>query len=163
MNERTAKIALGTTVVVLGGLGLWKWRNAQRDQKASTIFTRLQQLLDDASGQLQWEKAFDVGYPRTLPKRSNQSLLVLKPQVALRYANKIHSAWGSWYQGGDDEAKVYGVFRSLTDKVQISQVSKAYQGTYGKHLIEVIKQRFSQDEIKMLLQIIKSKPNSSYG
>ena len=89
----------------------------------------------------------------------NREVLVLKTSTASRYADQIHKAWGSWYEGGDDEEKVYGVFRKLKDKVQVSQVAKAYQETFSKNLIDTLKDRFDKSEITIVLNIIKALPN----
>ncbi|WP_010182437.1 hypothetical protein [Aquimarina agarilytica] len=155
-------IAISSGIMVIAGLGFLQWRKQHRANKASLIYNELQQILDGTYA-LQWEEAFDVEFINKIKRESNKTIQVLKPEVALQYAVKIKSAWGAWYQGGDDEAKVYSVFRALSDKVQISQVAKAYQDEYGKHLIEVIKNRFSEREIKVLLTIIKQKPTSSYA
>ncbi|MDN3492797.1 hypothetical protein [Winogradskyella bathintestinalis] len=89
----------------------------------------------------------------------NREVLVLKTSTASRYADQIHKAWGSWYQGGDDEEQVYGVFRKMKDKVQVSQVAKAYQETYSKNLIDTLKDRFDKEEITIVLNIVKALPN----
>lgn len=161
--KQQLKIGLvGSSIILLGGIGFWKWKKQSQQEKAVTFYKQLERILDGAKGALQWEEAFDIEYANKMKDPKQGSLLVLKSEVAQKYANQIHTAWIPWYRGGDDEDKVYSVFRSLADKVQISQVAKAYQSQYGKHLIEVIKERFSKNEITMLLNIIKNKPSSSY-
>ncbi|GAK75611.1 hypothetical protein JCM19296_1203 [Nonlabens ulvanivorans] len=47
----------------------------------------------------------------------------------------------------------------MKDKVQVSQVAKAYQETYSKNLIDTLKDRFDKEEITIVLNIVKALPN----
>ena len=161
--NNTEIAVLSSSMLLVFGIGLWHNRDRKRDKKASQLFNALERILDGEKGQLQWETAFDIHYIKKLKIDRSKTLLVLQHEVALKYAKQIYEAWKIWYKGGDDEAKVFGVFRELADKVQISQVAKAYQDSYNSNLIDVIKDRLSENEIKTLLEIIKKKPNSSYA
>lgn len=134
-------------------------RQRIRDKKTGVLLTKINALIGTNNTKLSAEKAFDLDFLNTVLGQSTKQVVVLKNQVATSIAKEIYSAWGSWYQGGDDEAKVYGVFRKLKDKIQVSQVAKAYQSAYGENLIDVLKNRFSTTEINQVLQIIKHLPN----
>ncbi len=68
--------------------------------------------------------AFDIHYRDKVKKKlKGKRFIVLTDKSAENLAAKIKASWG-WIN--DDEAKVRGVFRSLKDHVQVSQVAKAY-------------------------------------
>ena len=79
----------------------------------------------------------------------------MKESAAARVAETIDDAWSFW---GDDESKVNSAFRMLKDKVQVSQVAKAYQRLYNIHLIDKLNDRMSDDEIKTILSIVSALP-----
>jgi hypothetical protein len=123
------------------------------------LLTAIQAQIQPISSGLTSQNAFDIHFLNKVLQTVNREVLVLKTSTASRYADQIHKAWGSWYQGGDDEEQVYGVFRKMKDKVQVSQVAKAYQETYSKNLIDTLKDRFDKEEITIVLNIVKALPN----
>lgn len=155
----TYKIVGISTAILLLGTSAFSFRQRKRDKKTTDLLGIIQSKLTPSSNGLQAEKAFDINYLNKLLQQVSKKVLVIQRRVALQYAQQIHQGWGSWYQGGDDEAKVYAVFRKLEDKVQVSQIAKVYQETYSKNLIDVMKNRFSNSEIKMVLKIVEQLPN----
>lgn len=133
-------------------------KRKQHDQLATQILQALHRVIEPTTTGLISERALGVHYADDLLKQINKKVLMLNKKVAIQLAERIGAAWGAWYQGGDDEAKVYAVFRSLKDKVQVSQVASAYQDTYGENLIEKFQERFGAAEIKTLLDIISPLP-----
>ena len=127
--------------------------------RTSKLLSAIQAQIQPISSGLTSQNAFDIHYLNKVLQTVNREVLVLKTSTASRYADQIYKSWGSWYEGGDDEEKVYGVFRKMKDKVQVSQVAKAYQETYSKNLIDTLKDRFEKDEITIVLNIIKALPN----
>jgi len=142
---------IGTTFLSL--------RKRNRDIRTSKLMTAIQAQIQPITSGLNSQNAFDIHFLNKVLQNVNREVLVLKTSTASRYADQIHKAWGSWYQGGDDEEQVYGVFRQLKDKVQVSQVAKAYQETYSKNLIDTLKDRFDKQEITIVLNIVKALPN----
>jgi len=145
--------------VLLLGTSAISFRQRKKDKKATDLLGIIQSKLKPSSNGLRAEKAFDINYLNKLLQQVSKKVLVIQKSVALQYAKQIQQAWGSWYQGGDDEAKVYAVFRKLEDKVQVSQIAKAYQEVYAKNLIDVMKNRFSTSEIRTVLKIVEKLPN----
>lgn len=141
------------------GTTLLSIRKRSRDMRTGKLLSAIVAQIQPVSNGLGAQNAFDIHYLNKVLQAVNKQVLVLKTSSALGYANQIHNAWGAWYQGGDDEDKVYAVFRKLKDKVQVSQVAKAYQETYSKNLIDTLKDRFDKDEITIVLNIIKALPN----
>lgn len=134
-------------------------RQRYRDKKAALLLTKIQSKIGKSNTLLSASRAFDIQYLDNLLQQVSSPVIVIKKEVALNYAKQIHSAWGSWYQGGDDETKLYALFRKLADKVQVAQVAKAYQGMYHMNLIDKIKERLSASEIKQVLQIVERLPD----
>lgn len=159
MRHLTSKIIGSTAVVALIGVTALGLRQRRRDNRTRKLMTALQIVVRPVSKQLSSENAFNIHYLTTVLQKVKREVLVLKTSSAQRYAQRIHSAWKPWYQGGDDEDRVYSVFRSLKDKVQVSQVAKVYQDRYSKNLIDTLKDRFDTKEIHKVLDIVKDLPN----
>ena len=155
----TYKIIGASVGTLLVGTTVLSVRKRNRDTRTSKLLSAIQAQIQPISSGLTSQNAFDIHYLNKVLQAVNREVLVLKTSTASRYADQIHKAWGSWYEGGDDEEKVYGAFRKLKDKVQVSQVAKAYQETYSKNLIDTLKDRFDKSEITIVLNIIKALPN----
>lgn len=134
-------------------------RKRNRDERTGKLLIAIKTQIQPITSGLIAQNAFDIHYLNKVLQSVNKEILVLKTSTASNYADQIYKAWGNWYQGGDDEEKVYGVFRKMKDKVQVSQVAKVYQDTYSKNLIDTLKDRFDKEEITIVLNIIKALPN----
>ena len=155
----TYKIIGASVGTLFIGTTFFSMRKRSRDLRTSKLLTAIQAQIQPISSGLTSQNAFDIHFLNKVLQTVNREVLVLKTSTASRYADQIHKAWGSWYQGGDDEEQVYGVFRKMKDKVQVSQVAKAYQETYSKNLIDTLKDRFDKEEITIVLNIVKALPN----
>lgn len=156
MTYKIISASVGTLFI---GTTFFSMRKRSRDVRTSKLLTAIQAQIQPISSGLTSQNAFDIHFLNKVLQTVNREVLVLKTSTASRYADQIHKAWGSWYQGGDDEEQVYGVFRKMKDKVQVSQVAKAYQETYSKNLIDTLKDRFDKEEITIVLNIVKALPN----
>lgn len=156
MTYKIIGASVGTLFI---GTTFFSMRKRSRDLRTSKLLTAIQAQIEPISSGLTSQNAFDIHFLNKVLQTVNREVLVLKTSTASRYADQIHKAWGSWYQGGDDEEQVYGVFRKMKDKVQVSQVAKAYQETYSKNLIDTLKDRFDKEEITIVLNIVKALPN----
>ncbi|PHN01128.1 hypothetical protein [Flavilitoribacter nigricans] len=156
MNTKQIKIigsitGIGLLISVYGNIV-----RRRKDKLASKLLQAINQRLNPTTAGLLAEKAFDIHYVEDLKDKVRNKLLLLKPDAAARYAADIHSSW-SWL--GDDENKVYAVFRNLKDKAQVSQVSGAYQTNYKANLIDELNDRLSTTEVKTVLQIVSTLPD----
>ena len=156
MTYKIIGASVGTLFI---GTTFFSMRKRSRDVRTSKLLTAIQAQIQPISSGLTTQNAFAIHFLNKVLQTVNREVLVLKTSTASRYAGQIHKAWGSWYQGGDDEEQVYGVFRKMKDKVQVSQVAKAYQETYSKNLIDTLKDRFDKEEITIVLNIVKALPN----
>ena len=156
MTYKIIGASVGTLFI---GTTFFSLRKRSRDVRTSKLLTAIQAQIQPISSGLTSQNAFDIHFLNKVLQTVNREVLVLKTSTASRYADQIHKAWGSWYQGGDDEEQVYGVFRKMKDKVQVSQVAKDYQETYSKNLIDTLKDRFDKEEITIVLNIVKALPN----
>lgn len=158
MNKVGLKIAGGVVGVLLVGTVYGNIRRKRKDKIASELLRELSKVVKPATAGLLGEDAFDIHYVDEVLKKVKGKVLTIKRSAATKYAERIHDAWGAWYEGGDDETKVYGVFRELKDKVQVSQVAKSYQDTYNENLIDKLNDRFSDSEVKTVLDIVNPLP-----
>ena len=129
-------------------------KHKRRDQFAVKILEELNKILSPTSKGLSGEEAFDIQYADEITKKV-KGVLWLKSEQANKYAKQIYGAWGVM---DDDEDAVYNVFRSMKDKVQVSQVSKAYATAYKTNLIDTLRNNLSETEISQVLQIIRPLP-----
>ncbi|OED42499.1 hypothetical protein AB832_02975 [Flavobacteriaceae bacterium (ex Bugula neritina AB1)] len=155
------QIVAGTVGLILVGTTYVSIRNRKRDKVAGKLLQQLGKMLNPISKGLMGEEALDAKYVGRVLNKVNGSVIVLKKSTitpSTRYANEIHKAFKPWYLGGDSEESVYAVFRNLKDKVQVSQVAKAYLSMYRVSLSDQLKDRFDKDEIKTVLNIISRLP-----
>ena len=159
MKQNILIISGGAVFVLLIGSVIVGNRNRKQERLTSKLLSALSAKIEPIKNGLGSQNAFDVNYLDNVLQKVNAQVLVLKESSAEYYAKQIKSGFLPWYRGGDDEDKIYGVFRQLKDKVQVSQVAKAYQQEESKNLIDVLKERFGKDEIKIVLDIVSAKPN----
>ncbi|QKX05371.1 hypothetical protein HN014_10740 [Aquimarina sp. TRL1] len=127
-------------------------------RKQKRLSVKMQQALlqkfNPEKGFLQ-EKAFDETYAERVIKIVPERIAILKPGVAQNKAKLLHSGFKPWYVwGGDNEQLIYGVLTSLKDKVQVSQVAKAYLDLYKVPLKEQLQKELDTKEIGKVLSIV---------
>jgi len=159
MKNAGLKIAGGIIGVLLVGSVYGHMRRKRKDKLASELLREVSKIVKPATKGLLSEDAFDIHYVDEVLKKVKGKVLTIKKDAAVKYAGRIHNAWGAWYEGGDDENKVYAVFRELKDKIAVSQVAKAYQDNHGENLIDKIHDRFGDDEVKKVLEIVNPLPS----
>lgn len=74
---------------------------------------------------------------------------------ALNLAKAINGAFG-WIN--DDEAKIYGAFRTIKFRTNVSQIADEYAKKYGRDLLSDLKSYFTKDEMNEVYDIILQKP-----
>lgn len=158
MRNQGLKIAGGIVGLLLVSSVYGNVRRRKRDKVASELLREVSKIVKPTTEGLLSENAFDIHFVDEVLKKVKGKVLTLNKNAASKFADRIHNAWGAWYEGGDDETKVYGVFRELKDKVQVSQVAKAYQEAYAENLIDKLNDRFGDSEVKTVLDIIKPLP-----
>lgn len=154
IDKDTLKITGITAATLLAASLLLTWKRKQQDKLASRLLEELQKETNPGSAGLSASEAFDIHYKDKVQKDIGGKIIVLTQEAAKRYAKEIQDAWGII---NDDENKIYAVLRKLKDKVQVSQVSRAYSDLDG-NLIDVFYDRLSSSEIRKVLEIVKSKP-----
>ncbi len=159
-------MAVDRGILKLGGvivLGLFAgsiylhFRNKLRDDLTSDFITELRKELNPTTQGLPGLDALDESYLPKIRKSlgSGISLIVMREADAVKYAERIKNAWGTF---NDDEEAIYQTLRELKDKVQVSQVAIAYHQAYDITLIEDFQGRLDESEIKTVVDIIKTKP-----
>ena len=153
-RENTIKVC-GVLALVGFGASLYSRTVKKRDRLASELVREITNLIKPKTKGLLSEDGFDINHKSNILKEVGVGTLikVLKPWAAEKFAKKIHSAWSMW---DDDEEIIYAVFRKLRDKVQVSQVAKAYQSEklYSKNLVDVFNDRLSKEEVQKILGIV---------
>ena len=134
-------------------------RDKKRSRLANELLVELKNRFNPSSLGLVNEKAFDVTYRQRVLDSIQGQVLVIKQSRAIQIAKQLQDAWKPWYLGGDNEDRIYSVFRALEDKVQVSQVADAYQKEFGVNLIDKIIARMDSEEISVLLRIVRTLPD----
>jgi len=94
--------------------------------------------------------------------------LLLKSDLANKYAQQIYDAFGFF---GDDEAVIFGIFRSLKTQSQVAWLAKAFKEKYKTDLLTFLQKGskttqymrpvssgLNASEMTQIINIIKSKP-----
>lgn len=155
----TLQISAGVITTSLLFTGYILLRNKKREGIAKKLLKVLSPKLNTTTKKLSSEKALDVNYANKVLNTIPFRIVLLKKSSAIDYAREIHKAFRAWYQGGDDESSIYAVFRSLKDKIQVSQVAKAYQNEFNQNLQHQLQEHFDKSEIKTVLSIISQLPD----
>lgn len=158
MNRSILKIAGGVAGIGLGASVYFVWSKKRKDKLTSELLRELFKLIKPSTTGLLSESAFDIHFKDEVLKKVNGRVLTIRPETASKYADQINAAWAGWWKGGDDENKVYAVLRKLKDKVQVSQVAKAYQASFKVNLIDKLYERLDESEIRKVLGIVKKLP-----
>lgn len=144
-----ATIGLATSIYL-------KVKSDQENKLTNELIAALNKLFNPAIG-LVSENAFDVHYKDKIKSATNLPVIALHTQVAADHAQQLHDQLGQWWSGSAEVNKVYNIFRTLQDKVQVSQVSKAYALNHQEHLIDRLKDRLSEKELNTVLKIVSDK------
>jgi len=105
-----------------------------------------------------WNQPFDQNYKQEVETYLKKQVKVLDEMTALRYAKKIKEAKGRF---NDDEKVIEEIFgKLLLDKIQISQLSKAFWKRYKKDLWKYLTSFLSHSELTQYIRKpIRNLPN----
>lgn len=105
-----------------------------------------------------WNQPFDQNYKQEVENYLKNLVKSLDEMTALRYAKKIKEAKGRF---NDDEKVIEEIFgKLLLDKVQISQLSKAFWKRYKKDLWKYLTSFLSHSELtEYIRKPIRNLPN----
>ena len=98
------------------------------------------------------DDAFDPQYWKgaTIPITN---YYILSPNEIIKYREQLYHSMHGGTGWGTDEDEMLGVFRSLRDKVALSQVADSYQMRYGYDLYSDIMGELESDDIYTKTQI----------
>lgn len=99
------------------------------------------------------ENYFDPSYYAELMKKNY--CLILTPSGQKTYSKIIYDAKGIF---NDDESAVYGVFRALKCKTQISSLAKGFFDMYKTDLYAFLENVFNLEELGQLSEICNKLP-----
>lgn len=123
--------------------------------KISDPFGKSEQHKDDVKEieQLKNENYFDPQYKDDLKR--NNVILSLTPYGQKTYGQIIYNAKGFF---NDDESAVYGVFRALKSKTQISYLSEWFFYTYKQDLKAYLQSFLNENEFGNVATICNKLP-----
>ncbi len=147
------KIAGAATSLMLLGTTYIHFRRRQQDKRATKFLQALEVAIMPGTEGLKGIDALDIHYAPRVINRASGKVITMPEALAKEQAAKIYSAWG-WFN--DDEGAIYSVFREAKDKVQISQIAKAYQ-VYPNSLMDDLYGRLNRSQLKKLRGIIMPK------
>ena len=148
-------IAGGITTVLLVHATYKHFRHTKHNNLTSELLKELNKNLHPESKGILGEKAFDPKFHEETRKKVNGRVITLSKSKATELANSIKKAWGTF---NDNESMVYSTFRKMKDKLQVSQVAKAYEDNGHGNLINTLMERLENHEIKKVLNIVNPLP-----
>jgi len=154
MKQNLLLISGIATGSLLGVSLYYRKKQQKQNTMAASFLEALERLIDPSSSGL--GDAFDMHYKAKVLQSAGGKVLVLSESAAQKNALDIKNAWGFW---DDDETKIYHVFRKLKDKVQVSQVAAAYAGMGEGNLIDILKSKLWESELKKVMHIVGGLPS----
>ena len=144
MNRKKAYTILGISLTAFAVWGAFRIRKNRQDKRAVNFMGKLEILCDPTGKSLDISNAFDINYWKGKGG-------LLSTAVAKSKAADIENAFGFF---NDNEEEIYAVFRSLTNKAQVSQVSAEFYSAYKVNLIDRLRNRLSDGELKVVTDIV---------
>ena len=128
-------------------------------RRTGLIKSKEQRKRSKESQELKTEKKFiaqtlnssDLFKPITFQSVSKTRLL--PEETARQKAKDIKRAFGFL---NDDEEQIYGVFRSLTDKIQVSQISFYYLAKYNSDMVGDLIDSLNKKELLTVWNIVQN-------
>lgn len=158
MNQKIL-ITIGSLAAMGAGYSIYaNVQQGKKDELSSLLLREIRKVIEPSSSGLMAENAFSIHYQDEVLKKVAGKVFLLSKSAAFKMAQEIHQAFGAWWQGGDDENKLYGIFRKLRDKVQVSQVASAYYELHKVNLIDKLYDKLENKEVTILLGIVKKLP-----
>ena len=156
ISKRTTLQAAG----VVSGLALcgsvyFVIGSRRKDKLATALLDELNKFFNPESAGLSAEEAFDIHYADQVLKRVRGTVILLKTATAQKYADTVYDSLGFFFNNTD---KLYGVFHLLADKVQVSQVAKAYFDKHHVNLIDALHNKLSKSEASNILSMVRGLP-----
>jgi hypothetical protein len=157
-------LLIGGSLVLVGGIwaatAIAHKRKEERTKNVTAFYMELQRELAPDSVGLVESEAFDIQYWQNIQKKLKKKVVILKGSEANAYAETIRA---SWHLFNDDENKIFGVFRALKDQVAVSEVAYFYYTNIKDkknqiNLIDDLKTRLSQEEVRTIMDIVKKLP-----
>lgn len=122
-------------------------------QKVGLTKTEEDKTNEALSTKAEIENYFDPAYYDERHKK--YTLIVLTPDSYTNLARTIYNAKGFL---NDDESAVYGAFRQIGAKVQVSQLARTFYNFYKKDLVGYLKSFLNSDEYAQILKITDKLP-----
>jgi hypothetical protein len=89
-------------------------------------------------------------------KKGGAGTLILTDASAKFLAQSVYDSKGFF---NDDEDKLYGVFKSLKTKSQVSYLADVFQHIYKRDMITYINSFMNNNELSVLKKIVDGLPN----
>lgn len=119
---------------------------AQREATQAKQETRIEkQQIKELLSDVDW---FKPGMWQTIPAQR-----LYTTAYARSLAEKIHNSFGLLI---DKETQIFGVFRSLKDRANVSQIAFSYLAKYNKDLLGELLDRLNKSELQTIYNIINA-------
>lgn len=141
------------TYLIIGGLLLVYIAGNKIFEKIGLTKTPEDKANESLLAKMETENYFDPAYYDERHKK--YTLTVLTPESYNNLARNIYNAKGYF---NDDEDAVYGAFRAMGAKVQVSQLARTFYNTYKKDLQQFLKSFLSGDEFANIIKITDKLP-----
>ena len=108
-----------------------------------------------------WENPYDMGYEKDVKAWVHPyKIYELGKKQGGSYAKELKAAYGGAWYLNDNEGAVQAVFEKIIDKVQVSNLSKAFWNCYQKDLWQYLSNFLTPNEMETYVQSpVKKLPN----
>lgn len=118
------------------------------EQKAAAL--KLKKEISD------FEKTDDykLAFTPDMWQGKTKDIIFISNDNALKFAKSIKD---SFTLADDDEERIYGTYRQIPSKASMMKVAVYYFSYYKADLYQTLKAKLGQEELKVIIDIIKSK------
>lgn len=138
--------------IVLGAIAIFLLKKGVLDPLLESL--NLKESSEDRESKKSEDKAalsvFNPNY-----YKANLPCTIITTSSADLLSKRIYDAMGFF---NDDEAAVFGVFRQLKSKCQVSFLSERFYLIYKKDLLSYLKTYFNQSEMNTVFEIVNRLP-----
>ncbi len=136
-SKATLYVAIGIGVyLVLQNVGLLKDKEERKDDKVKDEIGNDQNI---------WNTAYWKQFPA-------------KKYTDSQADNLSDHIWNAFGFFNDDEAKIFGVFRTVKYRANVSQIADSFAKRYSRDLLSELQSRLSDSELTELYKIVSQKP-----
>lgn len=146
-NKATLYVAGGVVILLIlenfGLINIFKTKDERTEEKEESEIKKVAKQV--SKDQNLWSTTF-------------WKLSPTKQYTSSQADNLADHIWNAFGLFNDDEAKIFGVFRTIKFQTNVSQIADSFSKRYARDLLSELQDRLSEKEMNQVYEIISQKP-----